>query len=117
MTQQKLDFSEQLELEELKRCSSLRALGYSEDNEGMQRYFRSLTDIQRKRLENIWENIMANLTICKDTNLANGIILETSRNNAEQALAILRGQFLRDETYSQKGLTSAELGNRNLGKA
>lgn len=114
-TQTKLQLFEQLETLENHRQHLLEASGLSPDTDGMARLCRRLP--AGEQLEDLWQQNLEQLKLCRETNLINGGILELGRIQAEQALAILRGQVGETRLYSAAGDTTRTLGHRELGKA
>ena len=113
-TQEKLQYTQELENLERQREALVSGLGFSNDNPGLQRCFRSFADSEL--LSDLWRRILTNIENAREGNLANGGILESSRQHAEQALRILRGQSGAASVYSPAGGTEANLGQRDLGK-
>lgn len=113
-TAEKLQLSRKLEQLEQQRTALVTEMGFSSDVDSLHACFDSLP--QASMLNRLWRGILANLEACRNGNLANGGILEASRQHVEQALGILRGQTGAPALYSQAGNTSADLGRRELGK-
>ena len=103
-----------LALEKTTRESIMAELGFGNDKDGLQRCFSSLA--QTDRLQALWQKLHRNLESCHDSNITNGGILELGRQHVEQALGILRGQSGTPSQYEPSGSTSADLGQRDLGK-
>ena len=103
-------------LEELDRGRehSIRMLGYKADIKGLQQCFNDLPN--GAKLSGLWDRMLTNLRACQDDNIANGGILEHSRQHVEQALGILRGQSGSPSVYSAQGNAAADLGQRELAK-
>ena len=113
-TQEKIQYTQQLEDLEQQRESLVTSLGFANDSEGLRRCFRSFS--QADTLTDLWHQVLSNIKSARDGNLANGGILESSRQHAEQALRMLRGQSGAPSVYNPEGDTSANLGQRDLGK-
>lgn len=99
---------------ETQREQAIAKLGYSADAKGLRQYFSTLPE--HSELPALWSTLLTNISACRDGNLANGGILEAGRQHVEQALSILRGQSGTPSIYSSEGNTSANLGQRELGK-
>lgn len=113
-TQEKLQLSERLEALERQRETLITGMGFGNDAEGLDRCFASLP--QSGVYRRIWRQILNNIEACRNGNLANGGVLEASRQHVEQALCILRGQSGAPALYGQAGEAAADLGRRELGK-
>ncbi len=113
-TEQKITHTEQLEALEQERESLVSELGFGGDAATLIRCFESLPcDASLRRL---WQQILINMEACRSSNLTNGSILEAGRQHVEQALCILRGQSGSPSLYDPNGETTAQLGQRELGK-
>jgi len=113
-TAEKLRLSQQLEQLETRRAGLVAGLGFGADVASLGQCFNSLP--RATELKRLWRRILGNLEACRNGNLTNGGILEASRQHAEQALCILRGQTGATTLYSQAGDAAADLGRRELGK-
>jgi len=113
-TKNKLALFDRLEQLEARRHDLILAAGFSEDG-GMDRLLAQTANSARVKLR--WNQVLDDLAACRDVNQINGGILELGRRQAEQALAILRGQVAQPRLYGAGGDTSVALGNRELGKA
>ena len=113
-TAEKLQLSQQLEALDTRRAGLVTGLGFGADAASLGKCFNSLP--HAGELKRLWRQILANLEACRNGNLTNGGILEASRQHAEQALCILRGQTGTTTLYSQAGDAAADLGRRELGK-
>ncbi len=111
---EKLDHAQTLERLEARREELVLALGYRNDGEGLQQCFRDQP--RAERLSELWTRLLGNIEACRAGNLANGGILESGRQNVEQALCILRGQNGAPAVYAPDGEARASLGQRELGK-
>ena len=112
--QDKIKHTRQLEQLDQQRQNLVSELGFATDADGLQRCFDSLP--RTDALKHLWQQILANIEACQSGNLTNGGILESSRQHIEQALRILRGQSNTPSLYNPDGDTSANLGQRELGK-
>ena len=112
--QEKLQFTRELEHLEQQRESLVTGMGFANDNEGMSRCFSSLAG--GDMLVDLWQQLLANTENARDNNLANGGILESSRQYAEQALRMLRGQSDNAAVYGPTGGAGADLGKPDLGE-
>ena len=113
-TQEKLQYTQQLEQLEQQRETLVSGLGFATDSVGLKQCFNSLP--QSEDLKRLWQQVLRNIDGCRNGNLTNGSILETSRQHVEQALCILRGQSGTPAFYNPSGNTAADLGQRELGK-
>lgn len=113
-TAEKLHLSQQLESLEHRRTQLVAELGFGDDAASLGQCFDSLP--QANIFKRLWRQVLGNLEACRNDNLTNGGILEASRQHAEQALCILRGQSGSPALYSQAGDATADLGRRELGK-
>ncbi len=114
-TRTKLALFDQLEKLETRRHQFLANAGYGTDNNGMVRLLKHMPN--GARLGARWNKVLDDLARCREANQVNGGILELGRRQAEQALAILRGQVSQTRVYGAGGDTSLSLGHRELGKA
>ena len=113
-TQDKIQYTQQLEQLDQQRQKLLSELGFAQDADGLRRCFDSLP--RPGALVQLWQQVLTNTTACQAGNLTNGGILESGRQHTEQALRILRGQSANPSLYDPNGDTSANLGQRELGK-
>lgn len=103
-----------LETLDAQRQQALGKLGYTADEPGLKACFASLP--ADSALPALWDRLMINIGKCRNSNIANGGVLESSRQHVEQALGILRGQHGTPTLYSAEGNTAPDLGRRELGK-
>ena len=113
-TREKLQHTEELEKLEQQREQLVAALGFGADADGLRACFKSLP--QADNLVRLWQQVLTNIESCRNGNLTNGGILEASRRHVEQALLILRGQSGTPSLYNPNGDSTANLGQRDLGK-
>ncbi len=113
-TRGKLQYTRQLEELEAQREALVTDLGFVSGPDTLPDCFKSLP--QADKLIQLWKQVLDNTQACQAGNLANGGILESSRQHVEQALSILRGQSGTPSLYDPNGDTSANLGQRELGK-
>jgi flagella synthesis protein FlgN len=114
-TQDKIQHTRQLELLDQQRQKLVSELGFTADADGLRRCFDSLP--RAEALKQLWQQVLNNIQTCQTDNLTNGGILESGRQHTEQALRILRGQSAAAPSlYNPHGDTSADLGQRELGK-
>ena len=111
-TRDKLGLTQTLEQLDARRTSLLNDLGYSSNARGMHQCIVELPETKP-----LWLHILENLSACRNSNLTNGAILESGRQQAEQALTVLRGQHNSPKLYNTEGNTRPNFGNRELGKA
>lgn len=114
-TLRKNELSKELEQLETQRVALLTSLGYKNDSSAMTDCISQQPNA--RLLTRLWQEILTNLSACRDHNLTNGGILELGRRQAEQALSILRGQHNSTRLYSPEGEAAPGFGNRKLGKA
>ena len=114
-TEQKLALTQRLETLEQDRERLLAGMGFSGQASDLSAYLATLTGATQ-RLRDLWQQVLANTEACRKANLANGGILEASRQHVEQALSILRGQAGSPSLYDPNGATAPHLGQRELGK-
>jgi len=112
--QQKIEQTQLLKRLERQREKIVSELGFETGSRGLRQCFKSLP--QHENLNRLWQQIMANIESCQTGNLTNGGILESNRQHVEHALCILRGQSGSPSLYDTNGGTSADLGQRELGK-
>lgn len=112
---EKLALFEALEQLERQRQTLLAAAGYGPDGDAMDHMLQWQPNGSRCRAR--WATAVDKLAQCRDANQVNGGILELGRRQAEQALAVLRGQTAQPRLYGAGGGTSLSLGHRDLGKA
>ncbi len=111
-TRDKLELTRSLEQLDARRTGLLEKMGYANDARGMHQCMQDLPETKP-----LWLHILDNLSACRNGNLTNGAILESGRQQAEQALTILRGQHNSPKLYNPEGNTAPNFGNRELGKA
>ena len=112
--QDKIQHTQKLEQLDQQRQKLLSELGFAADTDGSQLCLDSLP--RADALKHLWQQILTNIGACQTGNLTNGGILESGRQHIEQALRILRGQSTTPSLYDPHGDTSANLGQRELGK-
>jgi flagella synthesis protein FlgN len=113
-TREKLRYTEELEQLERQREQLVVDLGFGTDAESLRSCFKSLP--QADTLKQLWQQVLVNIETCRNGNLTNGGILEAGRRHVEQALLILRGQSGAPALYNTNGDSTANLGQRDLGK-
>ena len=113
-TRGKLRYTRRLEELEQQRETLMTELNPASAPRTPPECFRGLP--QADRLADLWQQVLDNTRACQTGNLANGGILESSRQHIEQALSILRGQSGAPSLYDPSGDASANLGQRELGK-
>ena len=113
-TRDKIAHTRQLEQLDEQRQKLISALGFATDAGGLWRCLDSLP--RADALKHLWQQILNNVEACQADNLTNGGILESGRQHIDQALRILRGQSATPSLYDPHGDTSADLGQRELGK-
>ncbi|HFD88060.1 MAG TPA: hypothetical protein ENJ35_10340 [Gammaproteobacteria bacterium] len=89
-------------------------MGFDQDGEGLRQYCKTLPNYTQ--LFQLWQQVISNIEACQADNLTNGGILESARQQVERALGILRGESGNPAVYGSDGDTSANLGQRELGK-
>lgn len=114
-TQTKLALFDALEKLEIQRRQLFEDGGFDPENVDMSRLLRGRNNTTV--LVRTWNRALDTLTRCREANQVNGGILELGRRQAEQALAILRGQVAQPRLYGSGGETSMSLDHRELGKA
>jgi len=112
--QDKIQHTQQLEQLDQQRQKLVSELGFAADADGIQLCFDKLP--RSDALKHLWQQILTNIEACQTGNLINGGILESGRQHIEQSLRILRGQSTTPSLYDPNGDTSANLGQRELGK-
>jgi len=113
-THGKIQYTQQLEELETQREALVAELGFATGPDPLLKCFNSLP--RADALIELWQQVLENTQACQAGNLTNGGILESSRQHVEQALSILRGQSGTPSLYDPNGDTSANLGQRELGK-
>ena len=113
-TREKIQHTQQLEQLDQQRQKLVSELGFAADADGLWRCLDSLP--RADALKHLWQQTLSNIEACQAYNLTNGGILESGRQHIEQALRILRGQSATPSLYDPHGDTSADLGQRELGK-
>jgi flagella synthesis protein FlgN len=113
-TNDKIELYQKLESLDAQRQNIVAELGFQPGRAEFTRCFESLPEAMK--LAKLWLQIMTNIEACKTSNLINGGVLESGRQQVEQALGILRGQGGAPGLYTPAGVTSANLGHRKLGE-
>ncbi|HED18729.1 MAG TPA: flagellar protein FlgN [Gammaproteobacteria bacterium] len=113
-TQGKIQYTRQLEELETQRETLVAELGFASGANALLDCFKSLPEADN--FIGLWKQVLENTQACQAGNLTNGGVLESSRRHVEQALSILRGQPGTPSLYDPNGDTSANLGQRELGK-
>ncbi len=105
---------EALEALEKKRIALAARLGYSGDNEGMERLIRWCD--YDGTLAQQWRKLLETARRCRDCNQVNGTVVDINLRRVRQALGILRGQLSEAELYGRSGQTAADTLSRPLAK-
>ena len=99
---------------EKKRIALAARLGYSGDNDGMEKLIR-WCDFDGT-LAQQWRKLLEIARRCRDCNQVNGSVVDINLRRIRQALGILRGQLSEAELYGRSGQTSADTLSRPLAK-
>jgi flagellar biosynthesis/type III secretory pathway chaperone len=114
ISQDKSNHTQTLEQLETRRKQLVSALDCGTDANGMQRCINKFGD--QSRLASLWKRVIRNIGECRDSNIANGAVLEIGRQHVEQALTILRGESAGPMVYDAQGVSGPVLGQREFGK-
>ena len=114
VSQDKSNHTQSLEELETRRKQLVSELDCGTDADGMQRCIERFGD--QSRLASLWERVIRNIGECRDSNIANGAVLEIGRQHVEQALTILRGESAGPMVYDAQGVSGPVLGQREFGK-
>lgn len=111
----KQELVENMEQLHRQRCALLAAAGCAASRSGMER-FVARYDLQQ-RLQQRWQRLLELTENCRDANLSNGAVVEISRLQLRQALALLHGQSPQTVMYDASGESQAAGTSRVLAKA
>lgn len=111
----KLQAFERWEQVEKQRLGLLQQLGFSADNNGMRSCLKACDT--SGQLQASWDRLLDLTAECRRQNEVNGASIEISRQQASEALAILRGQSGNATTYGAGGTTHYSSSQRDLGRA
>lgn len=112
---QKIQAFERWEQTEQQRLTLLHQAGFSPDNDGMEQCLSGLKD--NDPLRPAWQKLLKLTAQCQQENETNGMIIEISRRQTTEALAILSGQPLKPTGYAASGDAQRSSDNRLLGEA
>ncbi len=111
----KIDCLQVLERLEGQRQDLLLALGFTPDHNGMTACLARWD--RDDRLVGHWQALLQNLGRCQEANRRNGALVHALRQQAESALAVLRGADPAAGAYDASGSLHAEAGTtRTLGR-
>lgn len=92
--------------------------GYSHDRNGIEACIAWCDHEAAGELNHSWQRLLESLQQCQERNRHNGAAIETHRQHAQAALAVLRGQTDRPATYASSGMTNdKDMNTRTLAKA
>ncbi len=115
ISEQKNCLLKKLEQCHINRNSLLQAFGYNPDQHGLEACI-AWCDLDGK-LQSKWNEFKEQVKTCRTQNQLNGSVMDSSLRVVKQALSILYGQQLYENTYDANG--QAESGNkgRSIAKA
>lgn len=105
----------QLEQLHASRNSLLQTLSFSPDHQGMESCIAWCD--QNETLITKWTKFLLLVTECRNINQVNGCTMDSSLRTVKQALAILYGQQLNDNTYNANGQEQSQSMGRSIAKA
>ena len=91
------------------RSSLLKQAGFSDDKAGFSAF---LDSDGSGKLDELWQSLEEGLRACQQQNQVNGMMLESSRQQAEQMLQIILGHGQKTELYDQNGSSKASYGQK-----
>jgi flagella synthesis protein FlgN len=106
-----------IKLEQLhaSRNSLIQTFGFGPDHQGMESCIAWCDHNQQ--LINKWTSFLQLVTECRSANQLNGSTMDSSLRTVKQALAILYGQQLNENTYNANGQEQASNMGRSIAKA
>lgn len=110
----------QLQIAELEKIQNhanafLQDCGFSPDRQGMESCI-SWCDTDRKIID-IWNQLTEQIKECRKQNNLNGSVMENGMRSIKQALAILHGKELQQDTYNAKGTENSQSLGKTIAKA
>lgn len=105
----------QIEQTARERTAITQSAGFAPDGDGMRALLRWCDN--DGSLTRAWKQLLNQARRCRDQNLVNGALIETSRRHTRQALGILRGTTVEDAIYNPHGATAPGVDSRSLAKA
>lgn len=115
LSEQKNSLLIQLEQLHAYRNSLLQRFGFSPDNQGMEACIAWCD--HKLQLKQQWQAFLQLVTDCRSINQLNGSILDSSLRTVKQALAVLYGQQLNENTYNAHGQEQSSGLGRSIAKA
>lgn len=115
LSEQKNSLLMQLDQLHCNRNSILESFGFNPDNQGMESCI-SWCD-HNLQLKKQWQAFLQIVTDCRNVNQLNGSIMDSSLRTVKQALAILYGQQLNENTYNAHGQEQNSGMGRSIAKA
>lgn len=87
------------------RRDILSQAGLNLETTGISQYLGHIKKSTASQIAGLWQSIATLTRECEKQNSINGIIIESNQHHARTALAILKGQSLDTELYSDKGIS------------
>ncbi|MCK4871030.1 MAG: flagellar protein FlgN, partial [Gammaproteobacteria bacterium] len=117
IAKQKRDLAEKLETSAERRSKHLlETTGLATAD--MQDYIDNHPSTENsQQLKVLWERLIELLGQCREQNLLNGSILESSQRSIKQAIAILQGHGQAGELYGRAGKTVSSASAHSLTRA
>jgi len=104
-THKQAAFQRLLQLER-ERSDLCEALGYEDDQEGMQQLIASYNP--GPDLMNKWKQLLEVMQACRQANEVNGKVVHLKRQQVQRGLELLRGHVVKDSLYGPSGETAIE---------
>lgn len=104
-----------LEQHHANRNALTQTCGFSPDNQGMESCIAWCDHNQQ--LANKWADFLQLVSDCRNLNQLNGSIMDSSLRTVKQALSILYGQQMNENTYNADGQEQSSGLGRSIAKA
>lgn len=111
----KKDLLVKLEQHHANRNALTKTYGFSPDHQGMESCIAWCDHNQQ--LSNKWANYLQLVSDCRNINQLNGSIMDSSLRTVKQALSILYGQQMNENTYNANGQEQSSVLGRSIAKA
>jgi flagellar biosynthesis/type III secretory pathway chaperone len=115
LSEQKNSLLKKLEQCHVNRNSLIQSVGYNADHEGFESCIAWCD--HNDKLHTKWTNFMEQVKTCRTLNQLNGSVMDSSLRVVKQALSILYGQQLYENTYDANGQAQSANMGRSIAKA
>lgn len=115
MSEDKNKLINDIERHSSKRIAFIQTLGFTPDHKGTQSCISACD--RNNELSSIWKLFMQKVKDCRQINQMNGSTLDSSLRVVKQALSILYGEKINENTYDASGHSQSSSIGRSIAKA